>query len=57
MSGATAEKASPLESVSLRLKDAGIEVDQIVYASPDDSIVGPSLSPVDAWNSAATAAW
>jgi hypothetical protein len=40
MSGAAAEKASPLESVSLRLKN----VDQIDYAPPDDPDVGSSLS-------------
>jgi hypothetical protein len=34
MSGATAEKASPLVSVSSPLKSGGIDVDQIVYAPP-----------------------
>jgi hypothetical protein len=48
MSGATAEKASPLESVSLPLKNGGIEVDQIVYAPPDDPflVLRCRLSPL-----------
>ena len=39
MSGATAEKASPLESVPSLLKTGGIDVDQIVYAPPDDPLL------------------